>query len=183
MKQLIIVGGANGCGKTTFAKKYLSFHDYSFLNADEIAIEYGNDRLKNLKTGREFLKRFDEAVLNSEKIIVESTLAGKYLIHRINELRNAGIVITLIYIFLDSLSMHIERVKIRVQKGGHDIPIEDIKRRYSRSRRNFWNAYKNIADNWYLFYNSEADFVKVARGKFEDYSVINRDLFNTFKVY
>ncbi|MGI8788098.1 MAG: AAA family ATPase [Pyrinomonadaceae bacterium] len=36
-KEIVIIAGANGVGKTTFARAFLQEYDYEFLNADEFA--------------------------------------------------------------------------------------------------------------------------------------------------
>ena len=65
-------------------------------------------------------------------------------------------------------------------KGGHNVPIIDIIRRYYRSKNNFWNNFTQLADNWHLFYNGEEGFQQVAIGKNEEYSIENPVLFNQF---
>lgn len=57
---------------------------------------------------------------------------------------------------LSSLDLAIERVRSRVTQGGHDVPIQDIKRRFNRSWINFQNVYKELADTWSIFDTSEA---------------------------
>jgi len=68
-----------------------------------------------------------------------------------------------------------------VLKGGHDVPVEDIKRRFVRSKNNFWNNFISIADDWILLYNGEKGFQQIAIGNHQDYSIDNPTLFNVFK--
>gem|GEM_PF-2920530 len=68
-----------------------------------------------------------------------------------------------------------------MQKGGHNVPLEDIKRRFHRSLKNFWNIYRHDSDLWYLYYNAEDDFQEVARHLQNDLYVLDESLFVTFK--
>lgn len=74
-----------------------------------------------------------------------------------------------------------QRVKIRVKEGGHHVPSKDIYRRFGRSFINFWNVYKELAHQWYLYYTSEDFFQEVARITGKDQYVLNEQLFVTFE--
>ena len=74
----------------------------------------------------------------------------------------------------------INRVKTRVLKGGHNVPVEDIKRRYFRSKYNFWNLYKDLVDNWEIYYNDEMDFIQVAKSSDSTFEINNEILYNNF---
>jgi predicted ABC-type ATPase len=68
----------------------------------------------------------------------------------------------LIYLFLETEKENIFRVENRVLQGGHNVPIEDIIRRYHRSRKLFWTVYKDSVDKWLLFFNGDDTFERVA---------------------
>jgi predicted ABC-type ATPase len=87
----------------------------------------------------------------------------------------------LLYVFLDSPELAIDRVNMRVKKGGHSVPEIDIKRRYFRSKQNFWNIYRYLADEWQLFYNGEYTAIQVACGVQDEYVIANEDFFVLFK--
>ena len=70
---------------------------------------------------------------------------------------------------------------IRVKKGGHNVPLEDLKRRFDRSLNNFWHVYRPESDQRYLYYNAEDDFQEVARFINNDLYVLDESLFVTFK--
>ena len=78
--------------------------------------------------------------------------------------------------FLDDDTENILRVKNRVLNGGHDIPIEDIKRRYIRSRKLFLSLYKNMVDKYLIFFNGDDNYELVA----EDAEILDEDLYNLF---
>lgn len=181
--EIIIIGGANGSGKTTFAKPYVNELNYEFLNADEIAKELEVTGHKNalIKAGRIFFKKLNECIENKNNFVVETTLSGSYINKVALRAKSKGYVVKIIYIFLDNAELCIERVKTRVIKGGHHVPEEDIVRRFYRSKENFWNNFTVLSDNWILLYNGEEGFQQVAIGNKEEYSIENVILFNLFK--
>ncbi|MEO5571916.1 MAG: hypothetical protein ABIT08_10910, partial [Bacteroidia bacterium] len=65
-------------------------------------------------------------------------------------------------------------------KGGHHVPDEDVKRRFDRGKNNFWNLYRNMADNWMLINNSESSFEHVAIGGNKKFEIVNQMLYDTF---
>ena len=77
--------------------------------------------------------------------------------------------------------MCVDRVHQRVQKGGHDVPEMDIRRRFPRSVRNFWNLYRPLSDHWLLIYNSGNQPQDVAVGTAADFSVRDAELFSQFQ--
>lgn len=80
-KEIIIIGGANGSGKTTFAKEFMNVLGYEFLNADEIAKEIEKEEPENtlIKAGRIFFKRLNDCIEGNRNFIVETTLSGSYI--------------------------------------------------------------------------------------------------------
>lgn len=72
-------------------------------------------------------------------------------------------------------------MKYRVESGGHDIPEETIRRRYLRSRHNFWYTYRDLADGWYLFDNSRKLAELVANNIDNKLSIVNQEYFKFFK--
>lgn len=181
--ELIIVAGANGSGKTTFAKPFTEELGYQFLNADEITKELEEQGLQNalVKAGRIFFAKLKQYIENKENFVVETTLSGSYINKVALKAQKNGYLVRIIYIFLETPKLCIERVKIRVKKGGHDVPTEAIVRRYYRSKDNFWNNFTEIADKWTLIYNGEYSFQQVAVGIEGSLSIENKTLFQIFK--
>jgi len=107
-KMLVIVGGANGVGKTTFAYQYRDDSGIQYLGADEIAAKISKDNFEGnleLKAGKEFFNRLEIYLKKGKSVIIESTLSGIGLAKKNQEFKIAGYSVHLIYVFLNDLAM------------------------------------------------------------------------------
>jgi len=158
---LYIIAGANGSGKTTFAKSFSNIHNMHFINADEIAKELdpSNITKHQLKAGRIFFKELHKCLSENNSFAIETTMSGKYLIKYILQAQQNGFEVELLYLFLERPQAHINRVANRVLNGGHHIPQNG---RYYRSRDMFCSVYKDMVDKWTVYHNSDEVFEKVA---------------------
>jgi len=182
-KDLIIVGGANGSGKTTFAKPYVQHIGSIFLNADELskAFALAGESEAMIKAGRQFFHLLHQYLAEEISFVVESTLSGLYINKVVQKAKDLGYVVKLIYIFLDSAELCVERVRQRVIKGGHHVPTEDIKRRYYRSKENFWTNFRKLTDECFLIYNGNNGFQAVALYVDESEKILNKGLLEVFE--
>jgi predicted ABC-type ATPase len=130
--------------------------------------------------GREFLLRIEQQLALAEDFLVETTLSGRTFRHVLENAKAAGFMVTIIFVYLDSADTCVARVQERVRKGGHDVPEADVRRRYSRSFHNFWHSYRQIADLWYVVYNSTSEYIEVAFGKNDEVSVLDEIQFRTY---
>ena len=183
-KNLYIIAGANGSGKTTFAMEFSKNNDLHFINADEIAKQLNPFEIAKvkIKAGKQFFMEIQNAFDQHISFMLESTLSGKYLHKVISTAKNKGYNIIIIYLYLEHYQVNIARVKHRVLNGGHDVPKEDIIRRFYRSKKLFWEFYKDLADHWFLFYNSGDNFEEIANLRQETkITILNDILFQRFK--
>jgi len=182
-KFLYIIAGANGSGKSTLAKVLLEEKSLEFLNADEIAKEIAPNAIDSvpISAGKEYFKRLAGFLKEEKSFAVESTLSGNNIVRIIKQAQKQNYKIILVYSFLQNCINCIERVKTRVQNGGHNVPEEDIIRRYYKSIVNFWDKYRLLSDEWSLFFNgyNYAPAI-VSCGNKEKYVIINEKLQKIF---
>ena len=173
--ELIIIGGANGSGKTTLAREFVVVENLDYLGADEIARELNpaNPEAEAISAARIFTRRLDDYLEKEKSVLVESTLSGLSLQKHLLKARAKGFEITILFVYLDSPDLCIERVAARVAKGGHHVPAGDIKRRFKRANINFRNVYKHLADKWNLFYNTGEIITQIANGDYQGLTILD----------
>ena len=164
---LVIVGGPNGCGKTTFALRYSGMTSLEYLGADLIAkrLNPASPLTAAVSGGRLFSAELIAALNQGESLVVESTLSGLSLRKPIQLALDRGYLVKMVFVYLDAAATCLARVRERVAKGGHDVPQADIARRFSRSLRSFWQVYRLMASDWSLFYNGGRSGVRVASSR------------------
>lgn len=157
-KKCYIIAGPNGAGKTTFAETYLPIEGrcLNFVNADLIAAGLSplNPDLVSFEAGRILLARIEHLANRGESFAYETILSGLGYRRRIKSWKKFGYHVTIYFLKLPSVDLAIERVRLRVSEGGHNVPESDIRRRYVRGWRNFENYYKILVDSWIVFDNS-----------------------------
>lgn len=179
---LVVIAGPNGAGKTTFALEYINAHPCPYLSADVIAESMSPESVANvrLKAGRIFLRQLSTRIHQGAGFVVESTLAGVTFRRVMVEALAAGYEIEILFVLLRSSEACVTRIKERVSKGGHPVPEEDIRRRFSRSIKNFWATYRVLADRWHIFHNGGAQFHEVAAGEGQSIAIRDEGLFSVF---
>ena len=171
MPEIIIVAGPNGAGKTTFANQYLAAdrEQFTFVNADEIArLLTSGDLLTepelmssvvNMRAGRLMLHHIDALVNANSDFMFETTLASLTYAQKIPVWQAKGYTVELVYLRLPNVESALERVQTRVKAGGHGIPENTVRQRFSKSLEYFKRHYQPIVDEWYIWDSVEGDFL------------------------
>ena len=185
-KQLYIIAGCNGAGKTTASFTILPevLDCKEFVNADEIAKGLSPFQPESvaMQAGRIMLARMDELLQKGETFAFETTLATKSYKQKIEWAQANGYEVTLLFFWLDSPNMAKKRVAQRVAEGGHSIPTETIERRYHNGIANLFAIYMDMVDICYIFDNSEGERTPIAKKYKGGKEIIyNTDLYNQMK--
>jgi predicted ABC-type ATPase len=155
--RLLIFAGANGSGKSTLTKIYRRKLEIlgAILDPDaEARLLNPKDVHKAaIQAARNTLKRQTEYLESGQSFTLETTLSSKGNLELMQNAKSLGWVVRLAYVGLGDVQRNIQRVKQRVQQGGHDVPLEDIKRRFERSMLNLPFA-AEIADVFAVYDNS-----------------------------
>jgi predicted ABC-type ATPase len=187
MPSLYIIAGCNGAGKTTASYTILPeiLNCVEFVNADSIAAGLSPFNVDSVafEAGRIMLHRVYALMAEKVDFALETTLSTRSYVSLINHAHKSGYKITLLYFWLNSPKIAIERVAKRVSKGGHHIPKDVIERRYFRGLKNLINLYIPICDNWIVIDNMDISTDIIARGKKEiDITIENSDIWELIKL-
>ena len=151
------MAGANGAGKSTLTRLGREgFQDSAVLDPDAVARSMQRVGVQNgspIDAGRAVLEMAEGYLASGSSFLIETTLSGNTYLRMMVRAKNPGYLIVLLYIGTSDVSINLQRVRNRVEKGGHDVPEEDQVRRYPRSFANFRKAFE-FADEAIVFDNS-----------------------------
>jgi predicted ABC-type ATPase len=155
---LTVFAGPNGSGKSSVLARADFEGRENLLDADAIAMRINskNPHQAAIAAGREMLRRTVEYIRRSESFAIETTLAGGWTTAAIQAAVDQGFLVRLLYICVSNPEWSIQRVRERVARGGHDIPDEDIRRRYDRSLANAQQLVK-IVDEVLAYDNTSGE--------------------------
>lgn len=167
-KNLYIISGCNGAGKTTASYTVLPeiLDCREFVNADEIArgLSPFNPEGMAIEAGRLMLKRIEQLLSRNESFSIETTLATKSYLNLVRRAQFQGYRVSILFFWLNSPELAIQRVAERVQHGGHNIPEDIIRRRYVAGIDNLFRLFMPEVDFWEIYDNSDNPRVQIACG-------------------
>jgi predicted ABC-type ATPase len=186
IKNLYIVAGCNGAGKTTASYTILPeiIDCKEFVNADEIAKGLSPFQPEKVafESGCIMINRINELLNEKETFAFETTLATRSYRNKILEAKKKDYDITLLFFWLDNVDLAKERVKIRVREGGHNIPEKVIERRYYNGIYNLFDIYLPIIDGALIFDNSYGKHDLIAHKMGTDsLEIVNQNKFKKLK--
>ena len=186
-KNLYIISGCNGAGKTTASFNILPdlLNCKEFVNADEIArgLSPFQPEKVSIEAGRLMLKRIDELIDSNQDFSFETTLSTKSFINTIENVKSKGYYVTLIFFWLESIQLAKDRVQKRVSEGGHNIESNVIERRYKAGIKNLFKLYFDKVDSLLIYDNSKAKSELIAEKEIENelFTIHNSQKFNALK--
>ena len=141
-----------------------------FVNSDEFAkgLSPFDPSKAAIQASKYMIMKIRYLLKKQKDFAVETTLATRTLMKTVKMAQQAGYSVTLLYFWLNSPELAVERVRARVETGGHDIPEDTIRRRYSVGIHYFFNAYAPICERWILADNSQIPFRVIAEGSKND---------------
>lgn len=159
MKSYTIIGGVNGTGKSslTGVLKTQTTELGVIIDVDRITAKAG---VSAVKGGRMALERIRDCLSKNVSFTQETTLSGRKTEDTAARAKEQGYYVSLYYVGLDTPEECLARIANRVRRGGHDIPEEDVRRRFAGR----WEAVEKIlpyCDEAHFFDNDNG-FVEVA---------------------
>ena len=178
-KQLYIIAGPNGAGKSSHARitllpDFLKVNE--FVNADEIAkILSPHDPSKSaIRAARLMINRVDFLLSSRRSFALETTLSSKNYLRIIECAKSNGYEVNLLFLFLPNYEFAIDRVRNRVEKGGHNIEKDVVKRRFKRGLENIGDYVRKV--DMATFYDSSGSSLIEIANKFKGrFNIVSDD--------
>ncbi|MCR5571209.1 MAG: zeta toxin family protein [Bacteroidales bacterium] len=168
MPKMYIISGCNGSGKTTASYTLLPqmLDCNQFVNSDEFAKSLSpfDPSAASVSASRYMLMKYHFLLNRSMDFGIETTLATRALLNMVKDAQAGGYEVTILYFWLNSPELAIARVRNRVSAGGHNIPDEVIRRRYTVGLQYLFKYYIPACDRWIIADNSRSPFTVVAEG-------------------
>lgn len=168
MPKLYVISGCNGSGKTTASYTMLPgwLQCTEFVNSDEFAkgLSPFSTEAVSIQASRLMLMKIHYLLQKKSDFAIETTLSTRSLRKILVQAQSQGYFVTVLYFWIESPELAIERIKVRVASGGHNIPEPVVRRRYYQGLRYFFEDYRDVADRWILTDNTQIPFSVVAQG-------------------
>ena len=152
---VVVLAGPNGAGKSTTAPALLqgTLGVTEFVNADAIAggLSAFNAEGAAIAAGRVMLTRLKTLARLRTSFAFETTLASRSFAPWLSELTGTGYAVHLVFLWLSSPELALQRVSERVALGGHDVPPVTVRRRHRAGLRNFFAIYRPLALTWRFY--------------------------------
>lgn len=165
---VVVIAGPNGAGKSTAAPFLLkgALGVLEFVNADQIAVGLSaySPETVSFEAGRIMLRRLHELASSGSSFAFESTLSSRTFAKFLRDCKDRGYRVILFYVTLPSSDLAVQRVALRVKQGGHNIPTDDVHRRFKRSLNNLFELYLPLSDRWSVLDNASGRLETIASG-------------------
>jgi len=158
-KQLWVLAGGNGAGKSTFYTHYLAKHGIKFVNADLIAktIDPEHPEALSYEAATLAADMREDLIAKGVSFCFETVFSHASKIDFIAMAKAHGYTVILVYIHLIDPSLNEARVYQRTLEGGHDVPAEKIRPRIPRTMKNVKTALSLVDEAWILDNSTESN--------------------------
>lgn len=171
IKKFTIFAGVNGAGKSTLFSTEAEDNLGIRLNSDEILHSLGLDWADSnaqILAGKQLLRLQKDCLEKGLSFNQETTLSGITILRTISQAKELGYSIHLRYVGVESPEIAKERVRKRIELGGHGVTGETIERRFIKSKENLLKIYP-LCDT-VIIYDNTISMISVAtiiNGKLE----------------
>lgn len=149
---MYVFAGNNGSGKSTFRNLIAEKQGIpTNIDPDSLAKKFTSN--KEIRAGREAIRLTEELIRDKQDFSMETTLSGRLPLKQMSSAKENGFRIVVYYLGVEKIAINLNRIRQRVEQGGHNIPEEDVRRRESRSISNLMNVIM-IADEIHLIDNT-----------------------------
>ncbi len=159
VKYMYVVAGPNGSGKSTLIANLYKKHAMAehYINADLVARDLKqripNERERNMIAMRYTTHAVQRHIEEGESFVYETVLSHPSKLDIVRKAKENGYTVVSYFVCTKSPKINVERVAMRVEQGGHDVPKDKIISRYHRSVEN-GKELKALSDEFYAFDNS-----------------------------
>jgi predicted ABC-type ATPase len=164
-KQLWLLAGGNGAGKSTFYRTQLEPLGFPFINADILAKELypESPEAHSYEAARLGAEKRSELLIEGRSFCFETVFSHPSKIDFLAQAKTLGYEIVMVFIHLDSDNLNKARVAQRVSEGGHNVPDEKVEKRIPRLLKHIKEALP-LCDHVRILDNSRADnpFIQIA---------------------
>ncbi len=186
MPNIYLIAGCNGAGKTTASYTMLPnmLDCKEFVNADNIAsgLSPFQPESVSFEAGKMLLERIDKLIEMNIDFAIETTLSGRNYFVKTRRWQKRGYKIILVFFWLRSPLLALERIKSRVSMGGHSVPDKIVLERYHKGLKNLFNHFIPLCDSWFIIDNSDSKPLMIAEGrKAVDLVVYNKQIWFSLK--
>ncbi len=140
--RITVIAGVNGAGKSSVVGAKLRQSGGEYFNPDEVTRKFlgasksMTQEEANSRAWDEGRRRLEDAIRAKADFVFETTLGGTTITELLGKALDEGLEVAIFYVGLENVELHIERVRARVQAGGHDIPQHKIRERFTSSIKN-----------------------------------------------
>ncbi|ORU94817.1 MAG: hypothetical protein A6F72_09250 [Cycloclasticus sp. symbiont of Poecilosclerida sp. N] len=157
-KQLWLLAGGNGAGKSTFYRTQLEPLGLPFINADILAKQLFSEQAEqhSYEAARIAETMRLELLQQGRTFCFETVFSHPSKIDFVAQAKTMGYEIVLVFIHLDQISLNQARISQRVSEGGHNVPEDKVKSRIPRTLQNIKQVLP-LCNRCYFLDNSRLD--------------------------